>query len=159
MLVRLFILTNRNLSPFPANPRRIFLISDILTKDRPGHIDNKISHESTGPYRPDQHARSPITTQPHSHLMRLLLLTALLQAAAALQLPARAPTANRAPTVQMGAEPFDPRIEELIGEHKVGAASSPRSLGPHTLARGAARAGLGRRRTGSSPSTYSYVYR
>uniref|UniRef100_A0A7S0EUU3 Glutaredoxin domain-containing protein n=1 Tax=Phaeocystis antarctica TaxID=33657 RepID=A0A7S0EUU3_9EUKA len=50
--------------------------------------------------------------------MRLLLLLSL-QAAAALQLPARAPTANRAPTVQMGAEPFDPRIEELIGEHKV----------------------------------------
>ena len=96
--------------------------------------------------------------------MRLLLLTALLQAAAALQLPARAPTANRAPTVQMGAEPFDPRIEELIGEHKVGAASSPRSLGPHTLARGAARAGLGLRRTGrpSGPHPlllYTYIYR
>ena len=70
--------------------------------------------------------------------MRLLLLLSL-QAAAALQLPGRAPTANRAPTVQMGAEPFDPRIEELIGEHKVGrrlpaacrlGASEPHHTGP-----------------------------
>ena len=60
--------------------------------------------------------------------MRLLLALTALQAAAALQLPARAPTANRAPTVQMGAEPFDPRIEELIGEHKVSAAQSLFSL-------------------------------
>ena len=74
--------------------------------------------------------------------MRLLLLLSL-QAAAALQLPARAPTANRAPTVQMGAEPFDPRIEELIGEHKVGrrrlpAASEPSE--PHRTGPCAARA-------------------
>ena len=70
--------------------------------------------------------------------MRLLLLLSL-QAAAALQLPARAPTANRAPTVQMGAEPFDPRIEELIGEHKVGRrlprTSEPSEPRPAPLAR------------------------
>ena len=94
--------------------------------------------------------------------MRLTTLFMALHAAAALQLPARAPTV-RAPAPQMMAEPFDPRIEELIGEHKVGAASSPRSLGPHTLARGAARAGLGLRRTGrpSGPHPlhiYIYIY-
>ena len=57
--------------------------------------------------------------------MRALLVTAcLLHAAAALQLPAHARVVNRAPAVRM-AEPIDPRIEQLINENKVGAASHP----------------------------------
>ena len=57
--------------------------------------------------------------------MRALLLTScLLQAAAALQLPARARVVNRAPAVRM-AEPVDPRIEQLISENKVGACRHP----------------------------------
>ena len=63
--------------------------------------------------------------------MRALLVTSfLLQAAAALQLPARARVLNRAPAVRM-AEPIDPRIEQLISENKVGAASYPRPTSPY----------------------------
>ena len=63
--------------------------------------------------------------------MRALVVTAcLLHAAAALQLPARARVVNRAPAVRM-AEPIDPRIEQLINENKVGAASHPRPTSPY----------------------------